>query len=71
MDQNSNTPDSSCPRYTELADMVAAMQQDFDKFYNQGNKAAGTRVRQAMQQLKAFAQTVRSEVQEIKNTSAA
>jgi len=54
-------------RYQELQQMVAAMASDFEKFYKDGNKAAGTRVRNAMQELKAFAQTVRNEVSEIKN----
>jgi hypothetical protein len=43
------------------------MEQDFHKFFNQGNKAAGTRVRQAMQELKAFAQNVRAEVLTMRN----
>lgn len=54
-------------RYVELQKLVAGMAADFDKFYNGGNKAAGTRVRNAMQELKVFAQTVRTEVQTIKN----
>lgn len=54
-------------RFAELSAMVASMEQDFHKFFNQGNKAAGTRVRQAMQELKAFAQTVRTEVLAIRN----
>ena len=54
-------------RYLELKQLVAAMQADFEKFYVHGNKAAGTRVRAAMQELKTFAQTVRTEVQAIKN----
>ncbi len=54
-------------RYQELQQMVAAMASDFEKFYKDGNKAAGTRVRNAMQELKTFAQTVRNEVSEIKN----
>jgi hypothetical protein len=54
-------------RYAELKALVAAMEADFNKFYNEGNKAAGTRVRGAMQELKNFAQTVRTEVQAIKN----
>ncbi|MBK9032969.1 MAG: histone H1 [Myxococcales bacterium] len=37
------------------------MEADFIKFYNDGNKAAGTRVRGAMQDLKNFAQQVRTE----------
>ena len=43
------------------------MAADFQKFYQDGNKAAGTRVRLAMQELKTFAQNVRNEVQSIKN----
>jgi hypothetical protein len=55
-------------RYQQLQQMVAAMAGDFEKFYKEGNKAAGTRVRLAMQELKNFAQTVRTEVQSIKNS---
>jgi hypothetical protein len=58
-------------RYEELQRMVAGMASDFEKFYRDGNKAAGTRVRNAMQELKAFAQTVRNEVTAIKNAAAA
>jgi len=54
-------------RYAELQRLVAGMAGDFAKFYGDGNKAAGTRVRNAMQELKTFAQTVRTEVQTIKN----
>ena len=54
-------------RFPALRDLVAGMEQDFEKFYASGNKAAGTRLRAAMQELKAFAQSVRTEVQEIKN----
>jgi len=57
----------SVARYAELQALVAGMEADFQKFYNDGNKAAGTRVRNAMQELKAFAQTVRNEVSAIKN----
>ena len=59
------------PRYLELKQLIAAMKADFEKFYLHGNKAAGTRVRAAMQELKTFAQTVRNEVQSIKNEGAA
>ncbi|MDX2086445.1 MAG: hypothetical protein SFX73_01290 [Kofleriaceae bacterium] len=58
---------SSAGRYAELQQLVASMAADFQKFYQDGNKAAGTRVRAAMQELKTFAQTVRNEVSEIKN----
>jgi hypothetical protein len=55
-------------RYTELQALVAGMAADFEKFYSQNNKAAGTRVRNAMQELKTFCQTVRNEVSAIKNS---
>ena len=42
------------------------VQADIVKFTN-GNKSAGTRIRKAMQQIKTLAQTVRTEVQDIKN----
>lgn len=54
-------------RYEELQALIAKMAPDFEKFYKDGNKAAGTRVRNAMQELKTFAQSVRTEVQAIKN----
>lgn len=67
-DSDNNTPASTVGRYNELVQLVANMKADFEKFYNDGNKAAGTRVRNAMQELKALAQTVRNEVTEIKNS---
>lgn len=71
--QNETTTPASAPstvsRYNELVQLVAGMKSDFEKFYNDGNKAAGTRVRNAMQELKALAQTVRNEVTEIKNNA--
>ena len=54
-------------RFAELQQLVAAMQADFEKFYRDGNKAAGTRVRNSMQELKAFAQSVREEVLTLRN----
>ena len=64
---NETANTSPVARYTELQALVAGMAADFQKFYVDGNKAAGTRVRLAMQELKSFAQTVRNEVQSIKN----
>lgn len=64
---NDTTSSSSVARFTELQALVAGMAADFQKFYQDGNKAAGTRVRLAMQELKTFAQNVRNEVQSIKN----
>ena len=54
-------------RFTELKDFVESLEEDFTKFYQKGNKAAGTRVRKAMQELKRKAQDIRVEVQDRKN----
>ena len=54
-------------RFDELRDMVMNAEGDFAKFYDKGNKAAGTRVRKTMQDLKNIAQDIRKEVQDMKN----
>lgn len=51
-------------KFEELKDFVAGLEDDFEKFYDKGNKAAGVRVRKSMQQLKALAQDIRVDVQE-------
>ena len=53
-------------QFSDLKDSVDALEEDFSKFYDKGNKAAGTRVRKAMQDLKAMAQAIRLDVQEKK-----
>ncbi len=70
-ESTTETEHAGAGRYAELQKLVAGMAADFQKFYNDGNKAAGTRVRNAMQELKTFAQTVRNEVSTIKNGGAA
>jgi hypothetical protein len=70
--ETTQSTESSVPansRYLELQNLIAGMAADFEKFYKEGNKAAGTRVRNAMQELKTFAQMVRTEVQSIKNAA--
>jgi hypothetical protein len=52
-------------KYENLKNIVAAMDADVQKFYN-GNAAAGTRVRKALQDVKKAAQEFRIEVQEVK-----
>ena len=54
-------------KFTQLEELVAATKEDAVKFYDKGNKAAGTRVRKAMQDIKNLAQEIRLEVQDIKN----
>ena len=52
--------------YDELQDRINDCQSDVTKFV-EGNNSAGTRVRKAMQVVKALAQEVRVEVQNQKN----
>jgi hypothetical protein len=54
-------------RFDELKDLVMSLEGDFQKFYDKGNQAAGTRVRKGMQELKNLAQEIRIEVQDKKN----
>lgn len=58
-------------RYKELQDLLASFEKDFEKFYDKGNKSAGTRLRKAMNDLKRKAQDIRKEVQEIKASDTA
>jgi flagellar biosynthesis/type III secretory pathway protein FliH len=54
-------------KFADLKGFVDGLEDDFSKFYDKGNKAAGTRVRKAMQDLKSMAQDIRVEVQNMKN----
>jgi len=54
-------------RFAQLRDLVASLEDDFDKFYDKSNQAAGTRVRKGMQEMKNLAQEIRIEVQNKKN----
>lgn len=49
--------------YDTLKSMVSDLEQDFSEFYGKGNKAAGRRIRKAMQEMKGLAQEVRVDVQ--------
>jgi phosphoglycerate-specific signal transduction histidine kinase len=57
-------------RLQELKDLVVSFEKDFVKFYEKGNKSAGTRVRKHMNELKRKAQEIRKEVQERKAADA-
>lgn len=54
-------------QYGKLKALLESVEADFTKFYEQGNQAAGTRVRKAMLDLKNLAQEIRMDVQNIKN----
>ena len=52
-------------KFEALKNIIASMEADVEKF-NNGNAAAGTRVRKALQDLKKAAQDFRVEIQEVK-----
>jgi hypothetical protein len=54
-------------KFKSVKDLVASIEGDVVSFYEKGNKAAGTRLRNAMQQLKVIATDIRKEVTEKKN----
>ncbi|MEN3041328.1 MAG: hypothetical protein ABDH66_07320 [Bacteroidia bacterium] len=49
-------------RYEELEKLVGELMTDLRKFYDDGNKAAGTRARKALLTLKSWAHEVRKEI---------
>ena len=55
-------------KYEQLRNLVSSLEDDFRKFYEKDNKAAGTRIRKGMQDLKTLAQDIRVEVQSMKNS---
>lgn len=53
--------------FSNIKSKVAELEADAEAFYSKGVKAAGTRLRKGMLELKALAQAVRVEVSEKKN----
>lgn len=54
-------------KFDKLVELVDGAKDDAEKFYANGNKAAGTRLRGAMMEITKKAKEVRTEVQDIKN----
>jgi hypothetical protein len=54
-------------KFDELRTYVHGLEKDFQEFYDKGNKAAGRRVRKAMQEIKKMAQDIRVDIQEKKD----
>jgi len=55
--------------YNKMVELLNEVHEDVAKFYEKGNKAAGTRVRKAMQELKALAQDLRVDISKTKNNA--
>ena len=56
-------------KFQELKTLVESLNEDVTKFSEKGNKSAGTRLRQGMQELKRLAQEIRVEVSTAKKTA--
>lgn len=56
-------------KFKALQELVTATEKDATAFYEKGNKAAGTRLRNALQQLKVAATDIRKDVTEKKNAA--
>ncbi|WP_026464491.1 hypothetical protein [Adhaeribacter aquaticus] len=54
-------------KFSQVKDLVMSLEGDFEKFYEKGNSAAGTRIRKGLQDLKNLSQDLRKEVQDMKN----
>ncbi|OYD46377.1 histone H1 [Sphingobacterium cellulitidis] len=53
--------------FQKLKELIGSAENDAKAFYEKGNKAAGTRLRNALQQTKVLAQDIRNEVTAKKN----
>lgn len=54
-------------KFQKVKELINSVEKDAVAFYEKGNKAAGTRIRTAMQQLKNAAQEIRQDVTAKKN----
>lgn len=53
-------------KYEDLIQAVQNLHTDFEKFYDKGQAAAGTRLRKGLSELRKLAQDVRKDVQDVK-----
>lgn len=55
-------------RIEQVKSLISELEPDMEKFYEKGNKAAGTRARKKLQEIKKVSQEIRLEIQDMKNT---
>lgn len=55
-------------KFEDLKAKLAEIESEAEKFYSKGNKAAGTRLRKGLQDIKNLAQEIRVDVSEKKKT---
>ena len=54
-------------QYQKFTSLVESMESDFEKFYDKGVSAAGTRVRKHLQELAKLCKEGRNDVTAVKN----
>jgi len=54
-------------RIEQMKSLIDQLEPDMVKFYDKGNKAAGTRARKTLQEIKKVSQEIRLEIQDMKN----
>ena len=54
-------------KYNSLKELITTTEKDAEAFYTKGNNAAGTRLRNALQQIKVRASEIRKDVTETRN----
>ncbi len=55
-------------RIEQVRSLISELEPDMEKFYEKGNKAAGTRARKTLQEIKKVSQEIRLEIQDKKNS---
>lgn len=53
-------------KYHQLIQFMQGLETDFQKFYEKGQAAAGTRVRKGLSELRKLCQDVRKDIQDVK-----
>lgn len=53
-------------KFEQLKQVVASLEEDSKKFYESNNKAAGTRLRKGLMEIKNLAGEARTQVSELK-----
>ncbi|WP_104381799.1 histone H1 [Sphingobacterium sp. HMA12] len=54
-------------KFNQLKALIEGAEKDAEAFFNKNNKAAGTRLRNALQETKALSQEIRNDVTAKKN----
>ncbi|MEX2585846.1 MAG: histone H1 [Balneolaceae bacterium] len=55
-------------RIEQVKSLIDELEPDLVKFYDKDNKAAGTRARKTLQEVKKLSQEIRLEIQDMKNS---